>query len=71
MAKLLAVIVFSLFYDVQLTVFPKERSHHETVQDVQKPVPPVVHERRELDPQEKPVELEPDARWHPPLNALL
>lgn len=54
MTKILLVVVFSLFYDVQLTVFPKERTQNETVQDVQKPVAPVVHQGRDADPQEKP-----------------
>jgi len=71
MTKLLLVIVFSLFYDVQLTVFPKERVHNETVQDVQRPIPPQLHEGRGPDPQEKPRDVEPDARWHPSVNALL
>lgn len=69
MTKLLFVVVLSLFYDVQITVFPKERVKNETVQDVQGSIPPELHQGRGSDPQEKP-ELQPDARWNPPVDAL-
>lgn len=70
MLKLLSILVFSLLYDVQIVVSPKERTQNETLQDVQKPVPPVVHQGRVSDPQAKPGDVEPDARWNPPLNGL-
>lgn len=69
MTKLALLVFFSLFYNVQLSVTTKERVSNETVQDVSLAVAPQFHQGRGSDSQEKP-ELEPDARWNPPLNAL-
>jgi len=72
MAKLLTVIVFSLFFDVQLVVSSKERSfHHETLQNVSLPEPEILYQGCGGDPQEKPCEPQPDAWWDQALDALL
>lgn len=70
MLKLIAVVVFSLLYDVQVVVSTSKRSPHEALQDVEKPVSPVVYQGRGADAQEEPRVVESDARWNPPLDAL-
>lgn len=72
MVKLLTVIVFSLFFDVQLVVSSKERPvHHETLQNVSQSEPQVLHPGRGGDSQEEPREPQPDAWWDQALDALL
>lgn len=70
MLKFFGLLVFSLLYDVQIVVSPKERTQNETLQDVQRSIPPVVHQGCVSDAQAKPCDVEPDARWNPPLNGL-
>lgn len=71
MAKLVAVVVFSLFFDLQVVVSSKERTrNYETVQNVAVPIAEVVHEGRGSDSQEESREPQSDARWDQAVNAL-
>lgn len=71
MFKLLAVVVFSLLFDVQVVVSSKERkASHASVQDVQGSFSSEFHEGRGVHaPQES--ELVPDAGRDQALDALL
>jgi len=72
MAKLLTVIVFSLFFDVQLVVSSKERPfHHETIQNVSLPEPEILHQGCGGDSQKESCEPQSDAWWDQALDALL
>lgn len=72
MGKLLTVIVFSLFFDVQLVVSSKERPfHYETLQNVSQSEPEILHQGGGRDSQEELGEPQPDAWWDQALDALL
>jgi len=71
MAKLVAVVVFSLFFDLQVVVSSKERTrNYETVQNVAVPVEAVFYEGRGSDSQEESREPQSDAWWDQAVNAL-